>query len=141
MITESAKNGQEELFHDTLGDALRAVVYALGGPKKVAGELWPEKSAKVAADLLLHCLDDERPEKLDLEQILWLLRAGRHSGIHNAMLWLGKTLGYEIEPIEPESELAKLQRRYIDAVATMKDLTRQIGENTAAMTGKLRRVA
>lgn len=51
---------QDRLWHDSLEDALTALVYALGGPKQVAADLWPSKSDRVRHNRILHCLDAER---------------------------------------------------------------------------------
>src|SRR5690349_4432059 len=105
---------QQELWHDRFEDALRTVVDACGGPKKVADRLWPNLPLADAARKLLHCLDPERAEKLTPNEIQLLLQWGREVNCHAAMVYLSRECGYEPPvPSDPETEQAKLQREYI----------------------------
>ena len=107
---------QEKLWHDTLADALRDVVLAAGGPKAVAYQLWPTKDISAAARLLNHCLDDERAEKLALEELVAMLRMGREAGCHVAMHFLAESSGYEKpRTVDPETEREKVEREFIKA--------------------------
>jgi hypothetical protein len=120
-------SGQQSLWHDSLEDALRSVVEGLGGPKRVAGDLWPAKPVADAARLLNHCLSSDRPEKLALEEIVFILRAGSRAGVHVAMAFLAETCGYEQpRPVSPGDQVATLQREYIKAAQEMAMLARRI---------------
>lgn len=108
---------QQQLWHDTAEDALRAAVERMGGPKRVASRLWPARTITDAARLLNHCLDPERPEKLALGEVVLLLQWAREAGCHVGMQYLAETCGYEPPaPKDPETEAAKLQREFCDAV-------------------------
>ncbi|WP_103035286.1 hypothetical protein [Castellaniella caeni] len=114
---------QDALFYESLADALRAVVQALGGTKAAGCRLWPEKTPESAHRTLLDCLNESRPEKLSPEQVLWLLAAGRQVGCHAAMNYLAREAGYsDPAPIEPEDERARLQRQFIEAQKAMQQL-------------------
>lgn len=114
---------QDALFYDSLADALRAVVQALGGTKAAGCRLWPEKTPEAAHRTLLDCLNDARPEKLSPEQVLWLLAEARRVGCHAAMNYLARNSGYaDPQPIEPEDERARLQREFIEAQKAMAQL-------------------
>lgn len=129
---------QPALFYDDIYDALRDVVQALGGPKSVGVMLWPDKSVAMAHTALLNCLDRNRPEKLDLTQLVLLLKKGREVGCHAGMQFIAAECSYEApRPIEPEDELAKLQREYIEAVNRLSSLAPKIEQVQA----KLRTVA
>ncbi len=118
---------QGELFHEDIYDAFRHAVKALGGAKKVGAKLWPEKPMEQGAQLLLHCLNPERPEKLDLYQIEWLLREANKKGCHIAMQQLARDTHYdEPQPIDPEDEKAALQRLYIESVRSQGDIARRL---------------
>src|SRR3989304_4542646 len=78
----------------TINEALREVVQALGGARKVGVMMRPEKSAKDAARWISDCLNVERREKFDPEQVMWLLREGRNIGCHSAMYFVGRGGGY-----------------------------------------------
>lgn len=118
---------QPALFYDDIYDALKDVVTAAGGSKAVGTQIWPDKSVAMAHTAVLNCLDRNRPEKFSLTQLVMLLKIGRESGCHAAMNYLCSECGYTApEPIEPEDELARLQREYIAAVQTLKTLTPKI---------------
>lgn len=118
---------QQDLWHDRIEEALQAVVVALGGPKKTGMLLWPSKTPADAARLLNHCLDPERNEKLSLAEIMLLLREGRRAGCHTATVFICRDAGYQDPlPIEPENEMARLQRDYIESVERMEKLTREM---------------
>lgn len=106
---------QSPLFITDIYDAFGDLVRALGGPKAVGQELRPEKTAEDAAGWVKDCLNRNRREKFDLEHVLWLLKKGREVGCHEPINWLCQNAGYgPPEPTEPETELTKLLREYIE---------------------------
>jgi hypothetical protein len=108
-----------QLFYETWADALREVIATCGGAKQVAGKLWPEKTPDAAHRLLLDCLNETRPERLD-------------PGCHAALTWLLRDLGYEdAKPIEPADERDQLMRDYIAATKALQALTARIESSTA----------
>lgn len=114
---------QPALFHESLLDALRDCVRALGEPKIVGQAMRPEKSQDDARTWLLNCLNPDRPEKFDPEQIMWLLREARKVNCHAAFVYMARECGYaDPRPIEPEDERAALQREFVTATADMKRL-------------------
>lgn len=117
---------QHELFQEDIYDAFKHAVKALGGAKKVAGKLWPDKPIDQATQLLLKCLDPERPEKLDLYQIVWILREAGKRSCHVAMNKLGSETHYECRPVDPEEEKDQLKRQYINAVSELGALAKRL---------------
>ena len=114
---------QQALWHDTIEDALRDVVQVLGGPKRVAADLWPGKAPSDAARHLNHCLDPDRPEKLALGEFVLLLSKGSEAECHTAMHFLADAAWYERpQRKDPETEKEKLQREYMQAVSRMEGL-------------------
>lgn len=117
---------QNSLFHESITDALRDVVMALGGTKKVAVEMRPELPADHAARWLADCLNADRREKLNPDQIFWIMKRGRQVGCHILMNYLAHEAGYNVQPIEPQDEIAELQRNFIEAVAASKSIADRI---------------
>jgi hypothetical protein len=108
-------NEQSRLFITDIYDALGDLVRALGGPKDVGPALKPEKTIDDAAGWVKDCLNRNRREKFDAEQILWLLKRGREVGCHDPIKWICENAGYTPpEPKEPETELTKLLREYVE---------------------------
>ncbi len=100
---------QTELpFFDSAEDALRSCVQALGGAKVVGAALWPDKSPDQAARLLLDCLNAGRPEKLELTQIMRVLRLAHDAGHHTAMQWIAEQMGYEARAVTKAEEVDRL---------------------------------
>lgn len=96
---------QEQLFHEDIYEALRHVVAALGGAKKVGATMRPEKTIDQARTWLNNCLDTSRAEKLDLDEFLYLLRMARQEGVHSAMSFIADDAGYSVEPLNVDVEL------------------------------------
>lgn len=114
---------QERLWHDDIFDATRTAIQRLGGFKTVGAALWPEKSPDKAGELLANCLNRTRPEKLDLEQFLLIVREARKVGCHVVAAFICDNAGYAPpQPIEPKDEMAELQRAYISAVEAQRAL-------------------
>jgi hypothetical protein len=107
---------QDSLFCESINEALKEAVKALGGAKKVGQQLKPERLADDAGRWLSDCLNADRREKLDPEQVLWILRESRKVGCHTAMHFICDDAGYtKAAPLEPEDEKARLQREFIEA--------------------------
>lgn len=118
---------QEHLFFDGPLDALQHLMRVLGGPKKVGYALRQGKSPDDAGRWLSNALDGDRRETLHLEDLIQLLRMGREAGCHVGLQELCRAVGYgEPQPVEPENEIAKLQREYIAATKSMEQLARRM---------------
>lgn len=121
---------------ETIYDAARGCVDALGGPKEVGQRLRPEKSMEDARVWLLACLNPDRNEKLDPEQLVWLFREARAIGHHASMHWLCDCVGYSHPvPITQEQETAELQRQFIAAVDRQERLFAQMRAAGVNMEG------
>lgn len=104
------------LMHETIDEALQEVVKACGGIKAIGALLWPELPPDQAGNKLRDCLNTDRREKLSPAQVMFVLKTGREQGVHAAMNFIARECGYaDPQPIEPESEVARLQREYIEA--------------------------
>jgi hypothetical protein len=109
---------QPKLFSEDIYDALGDVVRALGGTKAVGkllrGDAMP---ADEAGRWVKDCLNPNRRERFDPDQVLFLLKKGKGIGCHSAMHFLCDEAGYaRPAPLDPKDELAQLQRQFIDAV-------------------------
>lgn len=89
---------QDELFHEDWRDALKHLVKALGGFDAAGAALFPHKTRHAAGSWLSDCLNEERPAKLDLEDLQALLRMGRDAGCHTGMYELCDAINYERPP-------------------------------------------
>jgi hypothetical protein len=125
---------------DSIEEALLDAVKALKGPKAVGVFLWPELAADIAAKRLNHCLDPDRPEKLELSQLLLIAKRARAVGCHTVMSFLAKELDYEWKPVDPETEQQRLMREFIVAQKALTELAARI-EKRQAENPNLRRVA
>ena len=122
---------QNPLFSETFEDALLDAVKALKGPKAVGEMLWPDKGMESAAKYLRACLDAERDEKLSLSQILLIAKRARAAGCHTLMAFLASELDYEWKAVDPETEVQRLQREFIDSQRQLSKLAEQINAKLA----------
>lgn len=118
MMATQAEIG--ECF-DNLSDALKSVVMALGGYKKVAGRLRPDDEN--GDDWLRHCLKGDRREKLSPEQVVWLLREGRRINFHAGMDYFALNTGYKAMPVDADAQKQALQETI---AAGIENLNRQM---------------
>jgi len=101
---------------DSFNEVLDELVKVLGGAKDVGCLLWPEMDAQAAQRKLLDCLNPERSARLTPEQAVFLMRKARQAGCHAGAEWLMAHLGYAAPvPLEPQDEIARLQREFITA--------------------------
>ncbi len=114
---------QIPLFYDSYEDAIRDCVTALGGFKKVGNMLWPAMAADDAGRKLAACLNTDKREKLDPNELCLIRREARKAGIHILAHYEARDAGYsEPQPLNPEDEAAQLQREFIAAVKGLEAL-------------------
>lgn len=85
---------QLSFFEPQLTDVLADMVTALGGAKKVGCKLRPDMEPDAAQRWLNSCLDPKRREKFDPDDLLRLLKAGRHINCHVLKHFLDDAAGY-----------------------------------------------
>lgn len=128
---------QPALFHESIHDALREAVQALGGIKAVGARMRPEMSPDHAGRWLADCLSSERREKLSPDQVQWISREARRVGCHAVANWQMRDAGYaDPQPIEPEDEKARLRREYIDAARAMARMADRIEALEAGLVSR-----
>jgi hypothetical protein len=116
------------LVHESLNDALREVVQALGGSKRVGAVMRQTKTPDEAGRWVLDCLNTERREHFSPEDVMWLLREGRRIGAHAAMNHMTREAGYAAPvPVEPADEAAELQRAFIESVRYQQRMLDRLG--------------
>lgn len=118
---------QAQLFYEDIFDVTRAAVQAAGGAKQVAGLLWPHKPISEAQRDLLDCLNRDRPQKLDLEEFIAVLRMARDVGFHQAKHWIDEATGYQhTPPLDPRIERDRLAEELARAAEHFQALTRAV---------------
>ena len=112
---------------NSMNEMLIACIKACGGSKEVGPLLWPDKQVDAAQRLLLDCLNDDRPQHLAPDAVLFVMRLARSRGFHDGMLFLAKSLGYAPPvPVQPQDEVADLQRKFIEAQQAMALMVEQM---------------
>lgn len=115
------------LFHDSITDALREVVNAMGGKKSAGAKLRPELSPDEAGKWVSDCMNPDRAQFFRPDQVLYLLKAGRAAGCHAAAAYLMREAGYaDPVPVEPEDERARAQRDFETAVKALGAVTERL---------------
>lgn len=114
---------QIALFHEDIYSALATDVAASGGPKKIGAMLWPELSPDKAGERLNACLNRDRREVLNPEQVQLIKRVAKEHGSYAAVFQESDATGFSRPtPIEPEDEKAMLQRQFIESQKLMSAL-------------------
>ena len=130
---------QMSLVHESIADALREAINACGGNKKVGPVLYPDLPVDQAAGRIRDCLNPDRRELFSPDQVVLIARLARDVGNHAIMNHLAVELGYlKPAPVEPEDEIARLQREFVEATKSLHSMATRIETITATA---VRRVA
>jgi hypothetical protein len=130
---------QMSLVHESITDALREAINACGGNKKVGPVLYPDLPVDQAAGRIRDCLNPDRRELFSPDQVVLIARLARDAGNHAIMNHLAVELGYlKPAPVEPEDEIARLQREFVEATKSLHTMATRIETITATA---VRRVA
>lgn len=120
---------QIPLFVESLDDAIRATVQALGGYKRVGADMKPELAADAAGRWLSDCTNPERRERLTPHELAYIRRRARQAGIHILAAFEARDAGYaEPVPVEPEDERAALQRAFVESTKHLEQMLRRLQE-------------
>lgn len=125
---------QQSMFFDSPEDALREIARAYGGFKVIGAKLWPEMDPDKAGRRLSDALNDSRREVLSPAQVLLLLKLGRQIGCHAAINYMARESGYsDPAPIEPEDEVTRLQREYVESSKALLRMAERIEKMQTAL--------
>ena len=128
---------QMSLHHESMADALREVIQAAGGPKAVGELMFPDMPADHAAGRIRDCLNSDRRDRFTPDQVLMILRIGHRVGCHAGMVFMSRELGYaDPVPVEPEDEVARLQREFVEASKNLISMAGKIEQMQARATLK-----
>lgn len=118
---------QDSLFMEDEYEALKVDISRLGGMKSVGHALFPDKKPDKAGEHLGSCLKQDRREKLDYSQILWIKAEAKKVGSYAAQRYENQVCGFaDPQPIEPEDEAAMLQREFIQAVKAQSEMLKRM---------------
>lgn len=118
---------QQELFIEDLNSAIRGLIAALGGAKKVGSRLYPKLTVEAAGRKLLDATNEARDQELSHTEFFTLLRWGREAGFHGLTEYVADETGYtRPSPLSHEDEKAELQRQYIESVRVQQGLVRKL---------------
>ena len=118
---------QMSLHHESIADALREVIQAAGGAKAVGERMFPDMPIDHAASRIRDCLNHDRRDRFTPDQVMMILRMGHQAGCHAGMIFIARELGYsEPVPVEPEDEVARLQREFVEASKSLMTMANKI---------------
>ncbi len=110
---------QQQLFYETLFDAIGADIAAAGGFKAVASKLWPAESLTTSSARLRNALNPEQPQKLCPDEVLQIKRLAYEHGSTATVDYEAQQLGYQCVWVDPKDEAAELRREVRDLLATV----------------------
>lgn len=105
-----------------LETALEQAIHDAGGPKEVGHMLRPELRPDAAAIWLDHCLDDDRRDKLSINQIELIFVYAAKKNAHRGFSYFAQRLGFEVKPITPETVVNDLLQRANAVRAELREL-------------------
>lgn len=118
---------QMSLMHESLTDALREAIQSVGGYKAVGALMWPQLPVDQASGKVRDCLNPDRRERFCPDQVALILRMARQAGCHSAAEFLMREAGYaDPVPVDPEDEVARMQREFVEATKTLSQLAAKI---------------
>jgi hypothetical protein len=118
-------SAQPQLFYEDIYEVVRAAMQSAGGAKVVAGRLWPNTPIGEAQRTLLDCLNRDRPQKLDLDDLLAILRMAKDAGFHQSKHWLDEATGYRpSDPMDPRIERDRLAESFNNLAEAVKNAQR-----------------
>ena len=128
---------QLSLHHESISDALREVIQAIGGPKTVGERMFPDMPVDHAASRIRDCLNADRRDRFTPDQVSMSLRLGRPGG------WQART-GFSARerrdpdpgPGRPEDEVARLQSDFIEASKALVTMAGKIDQMQARVSLK-----
>ena len=113
-------SGQAELFYESMEEALKDDIRALGGSKVVGAMLWPEfeDEPEKTRTRLNDRVSAERRERLsDAQERLIMRKAREKRGWSAVMCFIADDTGFERpKALAPVDEAARLQRAFIESV-------------------------
>jgi hypothetical protein len=104
------EGAQVALFHETPEEATAADIAALGGPKKVGGWLFPHLNPEQAAAQVRACLNTDRLEKFNQQQVLLIKEEAHRVGSDALLRYEEQRLGRRGEWTDPKDETEELRR-------------------------------
>lgn len=116
-------------MYDSPEEVLRACIDRLGGAKTVGCRMKPELADRpdVAARWVLDRLNEDRRERMSLQQAIAILRWAGASGWHEGMAHWNRLCGYApAAPLAPETEAAELQKRLAATIEQQRRLFAQM---------------
>lgn len=118
---------QMALIHETITEAAEEVIKAAGGFKKVGPMFFGDISPDLAAGRLRDKINRDRRETLGPDQLMTLIKLGRQIGCKALINFITHEAGYaDAQPIDPEDEVARLQREFIESTKALTALASKI---------------
>lgn len=101
---------QQQLFFETILDAIGADIAAAGGFKVVASKLWPTEPLATASARLRNSVNAEQPQKLCPDELLALKRLAYEVGSTATVDYEAQQLGYQTVWVDPADEADQLRK-------------------------------
>jgi hypothetical protein len=114
--------GQQQLWYDTIYEALTDDVKAAGGIKTVAESLWRNVDFDTRNTRLRNALNPDQAQKLDPQEVLLIKQWAREAGSTATIQFEAQALNFKFELTEPEEEQTALKKAFINAVGELKKI-------------------
>lgn len=117
-------------MNESVEEAIGDDVKALGGPKKVAGTFFPDKTPDQGAATLRAWALESRAEEPSPSQLFLLMDLAKSKvGFSECARFMEQRLNCRIEWLNPEDERARLHREFVTAVDRLVNLQTRIEQS------------
>jgi hypothetical protein len=121
---------QQIRMNETIHEAISDDIKVLGGPKAAAAIFFVAKTPDRAADTLRAWCNPSRAEEPSADELFLLIdKARQRVGFSEVARYIEHRLNCRMEFLSPEDERARLQRQFVDAVATVQSLVKRLEVN------------
>lgn len=122
-------------MNETIHEAIADDIKVLGGPKAAAAIFFIAKTPDRGADTMRAWCNPSRAEEPSADELFLLIdKARQRAGYSEVARYMEHRLNCGIEFLSPEDERARLQREFVEAVATVQSLAKRLEHNESRGT-------
>jgi hypothetical protein len=112
------------MFYESVNEVLDSMIKQIGGYKVVGSRLRGDKVPDQAAQWLRDCMNGEKRERLDPDQVMALVLIAREQGVHDYADYFAQATGYA--PPVPLTQDDITQRAIAEGAQAMQQIAAMV---------------